>query len=60
MHFLPYFVKDFWQIFFFTTNNPVTIEHFDLQGRRINAMRQPRGVIIERRNGQVQKVMGKQ
>ena len=43
-----------------TTNNPVTIEHFDLQGRRINAMRQPRGVIIERRNGQVRKVMGKQ
>ena len=43
-----------------TTNIPVTTEHFDLQGRRINAGRQSRGIIIERRNGQVRKVMGKQ
>lgn len=43
-----------------TTNIPVTTEHFDLQGRRIDAGRQSRGIIIERRNGQVRKVMGKQ
>lgn len=42
-----------------TANMPVVTEHFDLQGRRIDAGRQSRGIIIERRNGQVRKVMGK-
>lgn len=32
-------------------------QYYDLQGRRIDAMRQPHGIILERKNGQVRKVM---
>ena len=42
-----------------TTDMPVAAEHFDLQGRRINAARQSRGILLERKNGQVRKVMSK-
>ena len=42
-----------------TTNMPAVTEHFDLQGRRIVAGRQPRGILLERKNGQVRKVMSK-
>jgi hypothetical protein len=35
----------------------VTGQYFDLQGRRITDARQARGIIIERRNGQVRKVL---
>jgi len=33
-------------------------ERFDLQGRRLNAGRQPRGIYLERKNGKIRKVMG--
>ena len=33
-------------------------ERFDLQGRRLNAARQPRGIYLERKNGKIRKVMG--
>ena len=42
-----------------TTDMPVAAEHFDLQGRRINAARQSRGILLERKNGQLRKVMSK-
>lgn len=32
-------------------------QYYDLQGRRLDAMRQPRGIILERKNGQVRKVL---
>lgn len=38
------------------TTTAVT-QYFDLQGRRFSAVRQPRGIVLERRNGQVRKVV---
>lgn len=36
-----------------------TVQRFDLQGRRLGTARQPRGIYLERKNGQVRKVMGR-